>query len=122
MRHERHVLRSSFGLTRERFVKMSITRVNAAQRDPRRAVGRVTPCTNSDRWRPEGRHVVTRPIAVEELIAAAAAGLPSARVRIHVPPGLPLVRTDPALLERVLINLVANADRHSPASVPILID
>ena len=65
---------------------------------------------------------MTRPVAVEELIAAAAARLPSTRVMLHVPPGLPLVRTDPALLERVLINLVANADRHSPPSVPILID
>ena len=32
-----------------------------------------------------------------------------------VPDGLPLVRTDPGLLERVLANLFANALAHSPA-------
>jgi len=66
--------------------------------------------------------VVLRPIAVEELIGAAAALLPSTRVILDVPSSLPLVRTDPVLLERVLINLLANADQYCPPSSPILID
>jgi two-component system sensor histidine kinase KdpD len=35
-----------------------------------------------------------------------------------VPDGLPLVRVDPGLLERVLANLFSNALRHSPPSRP----
>jgi two-component system sensor histidine kinase KdpD len=37
-----------------------------------------------------------------------------ARVQLMVPDGLPLVRTDPGLLERVLANLFANALAYSP--------
>jgi two-component system sensor histidine kinase KdpD len=39
-------------------------------------------------------------------------------VTLVLPDELPPVRTDPALLERVLVNLVANALRHSPAEHP----
>ena len=35
-----------------------------------------------------------------------------------VPEGVPLVRADPGLLERVLANVFSNALRHSPASRP----
>jgi two-component system, OmpR family, sensor histidine kinase KdpD len=41
-------------------------------------------------------------------------------VRLIVPDELPLVRTDPGLLERVLANLFANAIAHSPAGRPPL--
>jgi two-component system, OmpR family, sensor histidine kinase KdpD len=41
-------------------------------------------------------------------------------VRLIVPDELPLVRTDPGLLERVLANLFANAISHSPAGRPPL--
>jgi two-component system sensor histidine kinase KdpD len=39
-------------------------------------------------------------------------------MEIAVPDGVPLVRADPGLLERVLANLFSNALRHSPASRP----
>ncbi|MDP9795997.1 two-component system sensor histidine kinase KdpD [Catenuloplanes nepalensis] len=39
-------------------------------------------------------------------------------VRVHIPPDLPEVAADPGLLERVLVNLVANALRYSPADSP----
>ncbi len=39
-------------------------------------------------------------------------------VAVHVPDDLPTAFADPGLLERVLVNLVANALRHSPADRP----
>src|SRR6185437_9073484 len=41
-----------------------------------------------------------------------------ASVQLIVPDDLPLVRTDPGLLERVLANLFSNAIAHSPAGRP----
>jgi two-component system sensor histidine kinase KdpD len=56
-----------------------------------------------------------RPTSVEEVAPAALLGLaPASSVRMAVPDDLPLVRTDPVLLERVLANLFANALAHSP--------
>ena len=39
-------------------------------------------------------------------------------VAVHIPDDLPPVHADPGLLDQVLINLVANALRHSPAGRP----
>lgn len=39
-------------------------------------------------------------------------------VTLHVPDPLPPVRADPVLLQRVLVNLLSNALRHSPAGQP----
>jgi two-component system sensor histidine kinase KdpD len=39
-------------------------------------------------------------------------------MQIVVPDGLPLVKVDPGLFERVLANLFSNALRHSPADEP----
>jgi two-component system sensor histidine kinase KdpD len=39
-------------------------------------------------------------------------------VRVRIPPELPAVHADPALLERVLVNLIANALRFSPPGRP----
>jgi two-component system, OmpR family, sensor histidine kinase KdpD len=55
-----------------------------------------------------------RPIALDEVAPLAHGGDEAARVRFDVPDDLPLVRTDPGLLERVLANLFANATAHSP--------
>ncbi|MEO3927208.1 DUF4118 domain-containing protein [Micromonosporaceae bacterium B7E4] len=52
------------------------------------------------------------PSALDEL------GEPARRVRVILPAHLPAVRSDPGLLERVLVNLVANALRFSPADRP----
>ena len=60
-----------------------------------------------------------RPTSVDEVAPAALLGLaPASSVRIAVPDDLPLVRTDPVLLERVLANLFSNALAHSPAGLP----
>jgi two-component system sensor histidine kinase KdpD len=59
-----------------------------------------------------------RPASIDE-VAPLAHGEPGAtQVRLVVPDDLPLVRTDPGLLERVLANLFANAVAHSPPDRP----
>jgi signal transduction histidine kinase len=60
-----------------------------------------------------------RPTAIDEVAPVALRGLDGGgTVRLMVPDGLPLVRTDPGLLERVLANLFANALAYSPAARP----
>jgi two-component system, OmpR family, sensor histidine kinase KdpD len=60
-----------------------------------------------------------RPTSIEEVAPAALIGLaPASSVRMAVPDDLPLVRTDPVLLERVLANLFSNALAHSPEGRP----
>jgi len=46
------------------------------------------------------------------------ADLQAAGVMVDIPDSLPLVSADPALLERVVANLVANAVQHSPPGRP----
>lgn len=53
-----------------------------------------------------------RDTALDEVVPLALHGL--GRVDLDMPDDLPLVRTDPGLLERVLANLIANAQRFSP--------
>jgi signal transduction histidine kinase len=56
-----------------------------------------------------------RPTAIDEVAPVALRGLDEGgRLRLMVPDDLPLVRTDPGLLERVLANLFANALTYSP--------
>ncbi len=45
-------------------------------------------------------------------------GVPGRSVTVNVPDDLPEVKVDPAILERVIANLVANALRYSPAGTP----
>ncbi|HEY1639905.1 MAG TPA: DUF4118 domain-containing protein [Streptosporangiaceae bacterium] len=57
-----------------------------------------------------------RPTSIDEVAPVALRGLDSGgRMQLSVPDDLPLVRTDPGLLERVLANLFANALAYSPA-------
>ena len=64
-------------------------------------------------------------VAADDVLAAALGGVPGAddpeRLRIELPDDLPLVTTDPDLLERVLANVVANALRYSPPDRPVRI-
>ncbi len=57
-----------------------------------------------------------RPVALEEIVASALAGIESAprRVDVDVPEALPMVLADAALLERAVANLVSNAIAWSP--------
>jgi K+-sensing histidine kinase KdpD len=59
--------------------------------------------------------VDARPVALDEVVAAALLHQPdpSAAVDVDVPDDLPLAYADPGLLERVVANLVANAVRAS---------
>jgi two-component system sensor histidine kinase KdpD len=64
-----------------------------------------------------------QPVALEDVIPRAVDDLGPARDRVegNVPFGLPEILADPALLERVLVNLMANAVRHSPPGRQVLI-
>lgn len=63
-----------------------------------------------------------RPTAIDEVAPVALRGLDApVQMEIAVPDGVPLVRADPGLLERVLANLFSNALRHSPPSRPPLL-
>ena len=60
-----------------------------------------------------------RPASIDEVAPLARQETESsANMRLVVPDELPLVRTDPGLLERVLANLFANAIAHSPPGRP----
>jgi two-component system sensor histidine kinase KdpD len=54
-------------------------------------------------------------VALYGVVSAAVAGRPAGAVLVHVDDVLPLVSTDPVLLERVVENLVSNALRHGRA-------
>ncbi len=66
----------------------------------------------------------TRPVGLEEVVPAALAGLGERgdKVEVDVPESLPPVQTDPALLERVVANLVDNAVAHSPEGSPVRVE
>jgi two-component system sensor histidine kinase KdpD len=60
-----------------------------------------------------------RPTSIDEVAPVALRGLDAGgTVRMRVPDRLPLVRTDPGLLERVLANLFSNALAYSPPGRP----
>lgn len=66
-----------------------------------------------------------RPTALEEVVAAAMDGLDPGRelcVELDVDDSLPLVEVDPALLERAVANVTANALAAQPAGVAVRID
>jgi two-component system sensor histidine kinase KdpD len=63
-------------------------------------------------------HVFFRPVGLDEVVAAAMAGLGAGRdrVMVDIPETLPEIQTDPALLERVVANLIDNALVWSPST------
>jgi two-component system sensor histidine kinase KdpD len=64
-----------------------------------------------------------RPAGLDEVVARAldAIGPPGRGFRVDVPDTLPAVSVDPAILERVVVNLAENALRYSPAGQPPLL-
>jgi two-component system sensor histidine kinase KdpD len=65
----------------------------------------------------------TRPVGLEEVVASALASLsPAALVEVDVPETLPRVLVDPALLERAVANIIANAVGFSPRGQPVKVE
>ncbi|PJI86645.1 DUF4118 domain-containing protein [Luteimicrobium subarcticum] len=60
-----------------------------------------------------------RAASLDEVVPLALEQLPAGRVELLVPDDLPLVRTDPGLLERVVANVVGNAVRFQPTASPV---
>jgi two-component system sensor histidine kinase KdpD len=67
--------------------------------------------------------VFCRPTGLDEVVAAALDQLgPASRdVIVDIPESLPEVNVDPAILERVIVNLTGNALRYSPPGKPPLL-
>jgi two-component system sensor histidine kinase KdpD len=64
---------------------------------------------------------LTRAVSLDEIVPRATEGVPRERIRIDVPETLPLVNTDPGLVERVVANVVENALRYAPPGVPVVV-
>jgi two-component system, OmpR family, sensor histidine kinase KdpD len=64
-----------------------------------------------------------RPADLEEIVSRALDNLdPAARgITVDIPESLPEINVDPAILERVIVNLTENALRYSPAGKPPLL-
>jgi two-component system sensor histidine kinase KdpD len=67
--------------------------------------------------------VFPRPAGLEEIVARALddLGQPGQSVVVDIADSLPEVQVDPAILERVVVNLTSNAIRYSPAGRPPLL-
>ena len=66
-------------------------------------------------------HLASQSLTVEEILPGVLAEAGDGRVEVLLEEGLPDLVADPALLERVLVNLVANALRYSPPERPVLV-
>jgi two-component system, OmpR family, sensor histidine kinase KdpD len=64
-----------------------------------------------------------RPVGLDEIVSRALDSLePAARkVTVDIPESLPEINVDPAILERVIVNLTENALRYSPPGEPPLL-
>ena len=64
-----------------------------------------------------------RPAGLDEIVSRALDNLdPAARgITVDIPVSLPEINVDPAILERVIVNLAENALRYSPAGQPPLL-
>jgi two-component system sensor histidine kinase KdpD len=64
-----------------------------------------------------------RPVGLDEIVSRALDSLdPAAQgITVDIPESLPEISVDPAILERVIVNLTENALRYSPAGQPPLL-
>jgi len=62
--------------------------------------------------------VFPRPAVLGDIVAHALDDVGPRSVTVRVPAGLPEVMADPALMERVIVNLTRNALRYSPPGTP----
>ncbi|MDL4817568.1 DUF4118 domain-containing protein [Actinomadura opuntiae] len=67
--------------------------------------------------------MAARPLALDEVVPRALdeIGAAARHVGVAIPGDLPEIEADPALLERVLVNLISNALRYNPPGPPVLI-
>ena len=82
-----------------------------------RLTGIVADLLDMTRLESGGVTLALEEVAVEDLLARAAAGEP--RVSVQVPEGMPVVQVDVGLTDRVLANLVSNALRHGGGKVEL---
>jgi two-component system, OmpR family, sensor histidine kinase KdpD len=61
----------------------------------------------------------TEPVALDEVVPRALAGVPAERVDVDVRVTLPMVVGDAGLIERIIANLIENALRYSPPDQPV---
>jgi two-component system sensor histidine kinase KdpD len=78
---------------------------------------------DASRLQAGARAVFPRPADLGEIVAAAleALGPQPQPVLADIPSGLPEVMADPAIAERVIVNLAGNALRYSPSALPPLL-
>lgn len=85
----------------------------------------VTSLLDMNRYQAGVLGVEQRPWAVLDLVGEALAGLRPAlgdrEVDLDLPDWLPNVDIDPVLIGQVLVNLLDNADRHSPPGQPVCV-
>ncbi|WP_153451454.1 ATP-binding protein [Streptomyces smaragdinus] len=62
-----------------------------------------------------------RPVGLDEVVPRALAGVPEDSVVLDIPESLPLVVTDPGLLERSVANVVENAVKYSPPGERVMV-
>jgi K+-sensing histidine kinase KdpD len=63
--------------------------------------------------------VTIEPTDIDAVVAQSRLDVSRGNIRVTVSDGLPLVDTDGVLLERIVVNLLSNAVRHSPEGVPV---
>jgi two-component system sensor histidine kinase KdpD len=93
----------------------------AIESDTDRLTGIITNLLDLSRIEAGVLRPVLRKISLEEILPTAVQGLNSLRITIDVPHDLSDMDSDPALLERVLANLMGNALTWSPADKPIIV-
>ncbi|HET9256291.1 MAG TPA: ATP-binding protein [Pseudonocardiaceae bacterium] len=83
----------------------------------------VTNLLDTSRLQTGAMSVLRRPLALEEVVPRALddIGAPAQGVQLDVPGDLPEVVADPALLQRVIVNVTTNALQHTPPGTPVLI-
>jgi len=95
--------------------------LTAIESDTDRLTGIITNLLDLSRIEAGVLRPVLRKVLLEEILPTAVQGLDSGRITLDVPDNLVELNSDPALLERVLANLMGNALTWSPADKPIIV-
>lgn len=64
---------------------------------------------------------IIRETDLDEVVPLALAGVPDGSVTLDIPESLPMVASDPGLLERAAANVVENAVKYSPPGTLVLV-